>query len=303
MKKFLKSFSLLVFFVCIFALFRYPYSAFNQDIAQAIKSQAEQAGILLSIDQLEVHFPANLHLSGVHGYFPTPQGLPLPFAFESVGVYPKLWQLLRLETAGETTVNGYAGEISAWFTNPIFGESMAFQGKIKHLDLNKHPLLALNGVHGTIHGKLDATFEKVPSSALPLVLPPLLEGNMEISLENGQLTAGAPLGGLLPLPSVKDARLSLLVTGRGQQLRLEKFDFSSSLGSATGTGSVELSPTHQLLQTNLTFHLKLSDDGVNQVGGYLALAAQIPVESRQSEFKVTILQPRNKPPRATVSAL
>lgn len=303
MKKFFKSLSLLVFFVFIFALFRYPYSAFNQDIAKAIKSQAEQAGILLSIDQLEVHFPANLQLSGIHGYFPTPQGLPIPFAIESVGVYPKLWRLLRLETAGVSTINGYAGEMRVWFTSPIFGETMALQGDLAHLNLNKHPLLALNGVHGTIHGKLDAKFEKAPSSTLSPVLPPLLEGRLQFSLENGQLKSGAPLGGLIPLPAVQDAGLSLLVEGKDQRLRLEKFDFSSSLGSASGTGSLELSPTYQLLQTNLTFHLKLSDDGVRQIGGYLALAAQIPVESQHSEFKVTIFQPRNKPPKTTISAL
>ena len=83
-------------------------------------------------------------------------------------------------------------------------------------------------------------------------------------------------------------KLNAEATIKGDRLTINQANLESSVGSAQGAGSIVLSETGKATSGSLEFQLQLTPEGNTVLGGYLALAARVPVENPASNWKISL---------------
>jgi len=295
-KKLLRSVIVFMVALVVVGIVRFPYDSFSDDIVRALKQEAKRNRIVLNIENLSTHFPGKITTETLSGYVAAKEIFPIPFFFSDltarVQLLPFLW--LSLQINGE--FKAYKGQIGGEVTQSLISDSSSILLHGTNLQLEEHPTLELYGLQGAL--EFQVTGEITRAADAP---PTLSESELALKITNGRIVGKHTIAGIFPLPNAKDINIAIAVTGKGNRAMLESFKFASSLGSANGSGSLELNEQGIIDRANFNFEIGLTSKGEAELGNYLALAAGEPLDSGIQNWKISISKPAGKAPSTVVS--
>lgn len=299
MNRYVKQAIIFLALLLLVTLVRLPYDTYPDSIRATLTEAAAREQASLVIDELTLGFPATLSSKGVRLAYPL-RGTPLvlPLVVDSLELSLQTLSLLALRYSTDLTASLYDGAVEGSFSVPMFGKGIGLKGEVQHLDLGKHPLAQAFGVTGA----LTATFDIEARRRDPL--PPTPEsGTITVSIVDGHYAGGHRIS-LLDLPEIREIGFTAKAQVEQKRLKLTRALLSSSLGKATVTGSANRTDDGLITDGNAKISLELSDDGRKRYAGFLALAAQLPLEKGQTiaAWNIDIEFYPNRPPTALVTA-
>jgi len=297
MSKPLRTITIFLIFVVLIGVVRAPFETFDEDLVQRLIDVAKKNNVLLKVEGYSLRFPVSMEIDSLSGYVATPNAFPIPFLFTDTSLSPRFLPLLWLSGEVEATSTGYGGGVSLKVSHPLMGNSANVKLTGTQLQLGKHPTLKPYGINGELSFSLVGSID-----GLDKAQPQLQTGLIEVTVKKGQFPSGYKINNLIPIPAASNIEMNLVVEAKNQKSNLKKARLTSSLGSATGSGSLELNKKGLVKQLDLSFEISLSQQGVESLGGYLALAAGEPVDSKINDWLIVVSQTGTKRPVATVTA-
>ena len=278
MKRSVGQFILFFSLVAIFAGWR----AFDNFVSNELRKELTQAATRLNwhleVKEIEPSLPLDVTIRDLSLLLPTPQ-FPLPLHIVEIVLHPRLIPLLWLNAHVPGTASLYGGTIDLSANQALTSGALELNAEGAAIDLSKHPLLRGFGVSGI------ASFQANMTGNTSL-RPPIDNGSWQLSVHDGAYRGGYKLRGLVVLPAIKSFRGS----GKGrieqQKLIVEQSSVQSSIGTASARGSVALRPGPPL--GNLEIKIRLNEIGAKAFNGYLALAANEPVDTPVRSWRLEI---------------
>lgn len=290
------AFTLIVVFLgCLL----FPYSLFSKTAWETLQTSAETQNITLRADIVKLRSPLRLSIKGLSAIVPVGK-LPLPLQFESLEVRGSWLSLLLLTLNAELSAEGYSGTISSDINKSVFSDLFTNSIEIDHLHLDQHPLFKFAKFSGTIDIKSNYQFKVVQQKQAQVV-----DGSFDVTLKDGNYKGGHSVS-LFTFPKVRHIGLKTIGAQKGDKLSIEKFNLKSSLGILEASGvctiNTEARNLNQAVNSGeLSAKLQLSDEGVKELGGYLALAANANVDNPPRNWQITYEKFRNRQPSIRVT--
>jgi len=294
MKRIVRQACLFLVLVIIVAIVRFPYDEYSDDIIAAAKNQSQAFGVYLDIEELHISFPGKLDFKNLSVLIPV-RPAPVPVLVEQGSLDPSLFALLLLRGVFQGTFSAYDGELESRYTYSFFSGDSALTLRARDLALSAHPLLRTFGIGGTADLELNATLsQQAPvEGQTPRPRYRLDTANLRLTIDGGRYQGGHKVYGLVELPGVDDVRIVLETEMNQQKVTLNRFELLSSLGSAKGSGTLSVSADNKVKRANLNFSLKLTAEGFNAAGSYLALAARRPLDSAGRQWRIQVSKKAN----------
>ncbi len=280
----------IVFFslLLIVTIIRLPYGSYRESALPYLRTLASPKGVTLDFADLNLRPPFRVSLDKLNMLLPVDR-FPVPVNIESATFNANLFSLLTLGASGAGTVKLYQGTLVYDVDHSLFGNSTSYSASLNDLSLAAHPILGSFGFTGTLEGKFSGKFKRdtVTGRAIPE------SGEYSLALRNGAFIGGVKLFQLVRIPEVKN--LSLVANAKLESglLTISALNLDSSLGSANGKGQFRVKDNGNLGDGKLNAKIHLTDTGKQNFGGYLALAAQAPIENPSADWKVDAVFDQN----------
>ena len=159
------------------------------------------------------------------------------------------------------------------FTGPSFAGLSNYDVQGLDLDLSLYPLLKLVGIGGKLVFGLQGQKN---------------DFDLEADIKNGNLSGGYKIQGIFTVPEIENFTLSLNITGKSRFLTLKRFVFNSSLGEIKAKGVGNFDKNFQSFDGTISGKITLSPEGQKPLGGYLKMAAQIPLNEETNSFEFSV---------------
>lgn len=264
----------------------FPYDALLQRTFKQVQAVARGQGIALDVRELHFAAPATVNFAGLGLQFPI-QDMTLPFFADAGWFRLHLTPSVLYAPTFRSVIELYEGSAITSLESSLLSNESTLSLTMRDLRLERHPTLSIFGVRGVISGsvKIMGLALGAPRSALPFS-----SGSWDLSLRDGFIPQGLPLHPLVLTPEARE--ISLKFSGRVQRdrIEIEKASLSSSLGHATGKGFIVTDRRGRIVGMDLTFLIKVTDEGHTAVGQYLALAAQEPLDTPVRKWHVSLEQ-------------
>lgn len=287
LKKLCKQASLfLVLFIVTLIVF-FPFESINARLEDELEYRARQQGILLDIEKLSLSFPLDAEANSVSAIIPIRKA-PLPLRSTEVKLSSHPWSLLLLQAAMSASAKLYQGEMSAEVVKSLFGSTTNAKLQLASIELGDHPALKDFQLQGT----LSLSAETVISRGSQ-------ESALDLHIAEGSY-AGEIKISIIKIPKFQNLQLTLKANQRGENIIIDRMQLECSLGDAYLTGTMQLQ-NNRLSAANLSARIELTSEGVKDIGGYLALAAQQNVERPASRWTVSISKkPSDREPKVSI---
>ena len=299
MNRYVKQAIIFLALLLVVTLIRLPYDTYPESIRTTLQELAARERASLSIDDLSLSFPATLSSRGMRFAYPlTGTPLILPLVVDSLELSLQTLSLLALRYSTELNAKLYDGSIESSVSMPIFGSALNAKGEVQHLDLGKHPLAQAFGVSGL----LTATFDLEARRRDPA--PPTPEaGSLTVSIVDGHYNGGHRIA-IIDLPEIREIGFTAKAQLEPKRVKVTRALLSSSLGKASLTASANRTDAGAITDGNAKISLDLSEVGKKRFAGFLALAAQLPLERGQtiSAWDIAVEFAPHRPPTALVTA-
>ena len=291
MNRYVKQAIVFLALLLVVTLIRLPYDTYPESIRATLQELAARERASLTIDDLTLSFPATLSSRGMRFAYPL-AGTPivLPLVIDSLELSLQTLSLLALRYSGEMSAELYNGLIESSVSMPIFGTAMVAKGEVQHVDLGKHPLAQAFGVSGSLTASFDVAARRRDPA------PPTPEsGSLTLSIVDGHYNGGHRVA-ILDLPEIREIGFTAKAQIEPKRVKLTRALLSSSLGKASVTGSANRTDSGMLTEGSAKISLELSEEGKKRFAGFLALAAQLPLERGQTiaawDIALEFLPPR-----------
>lgn len=299
MKKILIQSAIFLGLLLLVTLLNLPYDQYAEDLVQSVQRQLRTGGVAVEVEKTDVSFPGEFTLGNVSLLLPT-RPLPVPLFIDQIIVSPRILRIFLLQGAVDGNIQAYEGQITASLIYRLLSGNKDLTVRGQTLQLSGHPLFKALGVSGVLNLNAESQIsqEKVPPGAANDLRQAVLLGgasSAHISLEHGEYQGGHKLQGLIELPAAKEISLTVTVEQKKKRIVLNQLELFSSLGSATGSGSIVVTQTGKLQRANLRFSLQLTAEGNTAFGGYLALAARMSPESPPRNWEIQIAKRERYP--------
>ncbi len=293
--------------LAVFAVIRFPYDEYAEDLFSQVKENARKQGLFLDAAQVDLQFPGRVVLNTVKVVLPF-SPWPIPLHFDRTTIIPRLTSLLRLRQGWRGTLDLYNGALKLSFAQLGEKEQIQLNAEGRAIDLGQHPLLSSSGINGLLAITLDGVFrERTDPARKTRPLEPQFtveRAEASVSVENGSYRGGGKIAGFVAVPAATSINLALKAVVDGSRVTVPELRCFSSLGEVTGTGTLHTLELVRIQSMKWDLTLKLTPQGAQAFGGYFALAARLPVEQNVRNFRIAIEQLKgDSVPRLAVSAL
>jgi len=196
------------------------------------------------------------------------------------------WFGLLSGLKGSVTLDSlcYEGVVNGKVSKSILNDSFSADFETKGLNVAGHPLLKFFGLAGKIDLSLDSEgiVEGQDFSEITKV-------DLNLSTDSLSFSGDQKIGGLIKIPVFFDLDADAGLTVDGKSFDSKELSLTSSLGSAKGKFSGLLStplPDVKLKTLQGNFEIVLSEEGVKELAGFLALAAGDMNKSKAAKWKI-----------------
>lgn len=251
---------------------RFPYDTFGPQLANYLKQEARKHRITLQFDELILGMPARASFSGMGLLIPV-EGLaiPIPLRFQQGSASLRLLPLLRLALATQLEATGYGGSVVLKSQQSLLSGLVDVGGLASNIQLQELPVPYAK----TTRGQLSVDFELEPFSPQQLDVT-TLPARIKVEIKDGEFLGSTATFSPIPLRDVK--AINATVAGALQQgsFSFNRCELFSSLGALNCKGDLKLSPRNEIESATISGTLTLTPEGIDYLGGYLALLAETP---------------------------
>jgi hypothetical protein len=256
---------------------------------QRLISAAGGAGVSLGFGKSEL-FSIGLRASNANITF-LAGNLPITLSIPELTLRPRLLNWMIMQPRIVLQAAAYGGQTMLDLRFGWDGRSGAAAVKCEKLSLAAHPQLQSLGVR---KGTLEVNIPEVRREGAVLSA----SGEIKINGMNipNKSTWKIPLGDAaqeenslpLTIPPIADMNLSLKAGLSGDELKVEHFAGSSSLGKWSCAGSVTLNPKTRRRVLALAGSVALSPEGVKELGTYMQILSRGKLTATTANFEVDI---------------
>ncbi len=291
MNRILRRFLLFFALAFLVALVRFPYDSLSMRLVSYLKEQALEKGASLQIDKFQMHSPRRATFERLGLMMPV-KGWPFSLNFTngvlSLRALPLI--IFRLTLSGKA--QAYEGSVEGSLSTSLFGEKMALESVFRGLDLESYPALEFYGVSGELEGTFRAKGTK-------RIFPE--ESTLSLTLHDASLALQRITGSFLKISKLSDVNLALQVKQEQRNLKLEKVELTSSLGTASGKGGMGLDSGGQIEQCDLKIHIFLNELGEKELSPYFGALAGGNTKGASSQWQMSIVKEKATPLRIIVT--
>lgn len=297
MNKNLKKFFIFLALLFVFTLLQFPYQFLGKTVYKQIKSQLQKNNIELYAKEAKLSFPAQMKFSkatlkllGTQFRFPETNNGKLPI--EEALFTLKILPLVLLKQNLESSFMAFGGRSSVNLSKAFFGEAVSTDFDFEGLKIETLPKLTQGKVEGILSVRGDLSGIQESKSVLKALSA--LEGNIKLNVHKAQYSGGDKIAGLVLLPSIKNIKVDAEATLKDSEIDISYFSLQSSIGIVNGNYRMSLSELGQAKEIKSEIDIELTEQGEQLFSGYLALAGNLPVDTKSKNWKLVITKEANE---------
>ncbi len=262
----------------------FPFDSILRSKFAEIKEQVAPQGVLLDVQDLDFSLPAKIRAAALGIQLQSPD-LYLPIFIDEGDISLRLLSLFFGAPEIQSVIKAYRGSLNSSVTVEQSKNSAHVVANLKDVQLGEHPTLRFLGIAGQLSADLDA----VVTTTQPVTLRGI-EGKLDASIQEGVISQPLPIAPLFSLPPASEIAIVARAERLGDKLELSRFTISCSLGKGAGKGYFVLDSRGVIIGMELNALLSLTDEGHRSLGGYLALAAGEPLDTKTRKWSIKLSQ-------------
>jgi hypothetical protein len=232
----------------------------------------------LQIIEPQVSFPTLLRFKAIQASAVILPPVALPISCVDGELALRILPFLWGEIAFSGEMKCYSGDVRLKLSRGFFSSNLDFSIFIEGINLANHPVVGLTGTNGILssifNGKIMPDKQGIDAT-LSLIVN-------NLSLKHTALSSTF----LKLVPEFSEGKLMLEVKNAAFVGSINKFEFTSSLGSAIGEGNYRFNQSFQPERFWSQTVIQLSEIGVGSVAPYLRLAIANSANNQEQQEQV-----------------